>query len=185
MKRCQLEDHMTASPAVHFIPLLGMVTRLKEKVEMLEQKETDQQATIDALQGDVAIYKQNEEALKATVAALDEEHKQKETALQATVQAHNQSLETQQQGMAALEKKVMAVLEKKVMVLEQSDVAIKAAVQKQEQNQAQKEAALSAKLNALQEKVTTQERSAATPEAGPAARSMAATPRVVDENLLR
>ena len=41
MKRCQLEDHIADSAAAHTIPLLGMVTSLKEKVEKLEQKERE------------------------------------------------------------------------------------------------------------------------------------------------
>ena len=52
MKRCQLEEHMAASATVHFIPLLGMVTGLTEKVETL-------QATIVALQEQVATHQQH------------------------------------------------------------------------------------------------------------------------------
>ena len=71
MKRCQLKDHMAASAAVHFIPLLEIVTGLKEKVEMLEQKKMEQQATIEALQGEVATLKPAMKTQQHGMAALE------------------------------------------------------------------------------------------------------------------
>ena len=49
MKRCQLEDHIADSAAAHTIPLLGMVTSLKEKVEALEQKERELDVSVKDL----------------------------------------------------------------------------------------------------------------------------------------